>query len=99
MAMHRRNLDDRGSEPRGRSAEGSRRQLERAGVEIKVLGIAVLEHGRVVFETRPGDGLEGSGDRFVRRVGSKVGYQLDRVGREHRAAGVDPSVDIRYRLE
>src|SRR5664280_3584688 len=75
MAMHRRHLDDRGPESRGRSAEGSRRQLEWAGVEIEPLGIAVPEHGRVIFEIGPGDRLKGGGDGVGRRVGRQIGHQ------------------------
>src|ERR1035437_6728182 len=48
VAIHGRDLDDRGPNPRRRSAEGSRRQLERAGVEIKLLGIAGLDRKSVV---------------------------------------------------
>ncbi len=99
VAVHGRDLDDRSPKPRRRSAEGSRLQLERAAVEIEPFGIAGRKRGRLVLEAGPGDRRECGGDGAVRRVGRQVGHELDRVGGEHRAAGVDPSVDVGDRLE
>jgi hypothetical protein len=99
VPVHRRNLDGRGSKTRRSSAEGGRRQSEWPRVQIQPLGIARPEGGRAILKIGPRNSGECHVDRVLRRVGRQVWYELDRIGREHRAASIDAGIDVQDGLE